>query len=147
MNSCSIFTIYFLLLSAQYDNVCESAAVATPSTKARRLVYTNLSYVIDPETTNTTAYIERGEFNIFITTNRIIESVIFEMDLYVKTDEQQSFTNFRKKTIDFCQYLTNPSSSLFLTIVMQHMLRNKNNKIVRECPVKKVYHTIHFGYQ
>lgn len=129
----SIALLLLLSSTINFDILCNAASAAS-----RRLVYTNMSYVNDPETMNLTAYIDRGAVNVFVKTFCNVESVIFEMALFVKTEEQQAFSNFRTKTIDFCLFLANPTSNLFLSLIWQHMIRNTNNKIIRECPVKKV---------
>lgn len=102
------------------------------------LTYTNTTYVPDPESVNFTSVIKVGEVNTYFTTYRDLDNFIIDTELYVKTADSPTFSEFSKTSTDVCKLLSNSGSNIFVTLMVEQLRRNKRNKIFRKCPVKKV---------
>lgn len=102
------------------------------------LTYVNTTYVPDPEYVNFTSVIKVGEVNTYFTTYRDLDNFIIDTELYVKTADSPTFSEFSKTTTDVCKILSNAGQNIFVTLMVEQLRRNKRNKIFRKCPVKKV---------
>lgn len=112
--------------------------IASINCDQRFLAYTNLSCEQDYEIVNYTAIVEDGAINVDIIINKELNSIIIDVEFYVKTADSATFTQFSKSTTDVCEFLANPGSNFFLSVMLEHIRRDKRNRISRRCPVTKV---------
>lgn len=103
----------------------------------RFLSYTNVS-LGHRENVNFTSIIVNGSISSYLTTYIDIDNFIIDVSLYVKTSDSGAFSEFSKTSIDICKVLRDPGANIFISIVMEHMRKSKQNKIFSKCPVKKV---------
>lgn len=102
------------------------------------LTYINTTYVPDTESVNFTSVIKVGEVNTYFTTYRDLDNFIIDTELYVKTADSPTFSEFSKTSTDVCKVLSSSGTNIFVTLMVEQLRRNKRNKIFRKCPVRKV---------
>lgn len=103
----------------------------------RILSYTNVSYG-HHESVNFTSIIKDGAISSYLTTYTDTDNFIIDLDLYVKTSDSATLSELSKTSTDICKILRDAGSNIFISVVMEHMRKSKQNKIFRKCPVLKV---------
>lgn len=110
----------------------------------RVISYTNVSFG-HIESVNFTSVIKDGAISSYLTLNAETDNFIIDLDLFVKTSDSAAFSEFSKTSTDICKVLRDPRSNIFISVVMEHMRKSKQNKIFTKCPVKKVCF-VHFFF-
>lgn len=101
----------------------------------RIVSYTNLSCEQDYAIVNYTAIVKDGALSADLIVNKELKSLIIDVKLYVKTADSTTFSQFSKSTTDVCDFLANPASNLFFSVLVEHIRRDKRNRISRHCPL------------
>lgn len=104
----------------------------------RTLTYTNSTYSYDKEIANFTAIVNDGALSLYLTTFKDLEHFVIDLDVFVKTEESARFSEVSKTTMDICKLLENAGSNIFISRFLDPILKNKQNRIFRKCPVRKV---------
>lgn len=101
------------------------------------LIYMNTTYTHN-ESVNFTSVVSDGALSIYLTTFKDLEHFVIDLDVFVKTEGSATFSEVKKTTMDVCRLLSNAGSNMFIGRALEPILKNKQNKIFRKCPVKKV---------
>lgn len=104
----------------------------------RIITYTNMSCEQDLEIVNLTTAVKDGAISADLILHKELKSIFIDVKFYVKTADSASYSLFVKSSTDVCDFLANPGSNLFFSVMLEHMRRDKRNRIARRCPVRVV---------
>lgn len=103
----------------------------------RTLTYTNTTFS-HSESANFSSIISDGAISLYLTTFKDLDHFVIDLDIFVKTEDSATFTEVSKTTMDICRLLANAGSNIFISRMLEPVMKSKQNKIFRKCPVKKV---------
>lgn len=102
----------------------------------RTMVYTKLNYTVDTKYWNLTMWLNGTSFNVFNVAGLITTGLTLDTKLYVNTDGSNgAYALFVTKHMNVCEFLDNPMSDPLVHLIIQPIYMNKNNHVMRKCPI------------
>lgn len=118
---------------------------STFSQMVRTMVYTKLNYTVDTKYWNLTMWLNGTRFNVFNVAGLITTGLTLDSTLNVNTDGSNGeFAELFTKHINVCEFLDKPLSEPLVHLITQTIFLNKNNHVMRKCPIAGV--SLHFLY-
>lgn len=104
----------------------------------RTLSYTNTTYTHNENVNFTSIISDDGSMNFYLTTFKDLENFVIDLNVFVKNENSVTFREKINNTLDICRLLENAGSNMYIGRILEPLLKNKENKIIRKCPIEKV---------
>lgn len=84
-------------------------------------------------------WLNRTRFNVYNVAGLMTTGLTMDTELYVNTGGSNGeYVQFFTKHINVCEFLDNPMSDALAHLITQPIYMNKNNHVMRKCPIPSV---------
>lgn len=103
-----------------------------------QLILTNTTSVADPDLGNISVTLKDSKLSFCCYTFHTITNGIITAELNVKYTEFGSYSNFFKKSINFCELMVNPNLDTLIYLAFKTVSLDQRNHVFSKCPIKAV---------